>query len=375
MKMPKFLHEITKLNDMRFRGFLSYRGVRVIAWFAIVLSQVAVVLGLMAQQFSPVNHDIMALKRSSDVLSIIGEVALPLFLVANFGRIFSSRNNIKKLMLTHLIIALGIYVGFVVFYFRYVIDVTNYFKLDQGSVDQLIALMLQNFLTFNVFIDLFMCSSLYFFLIYRPKKVFVGKKLTIFRLFALLPIFYEIVCIVLKGLSMGQGLFILPVIIMPLMTSKPTVTFLAFVTILLIMKYRQYHYVKHGGTLEGYEEFALTNTNSFHFSIIVAVIFAIASVVDLIGTSILLGIFNSSNVDYFVLFPDQAYTDFIIWAKAWGFGKGMSLILASPLMIFYSYTKEHSDKSKIVDIIIPLVGIALCFLVFLEGTRDLILFR
>lgn len=380
MLINKYIHEVNKDNDIKYRGFLSYRYMRIIGWLAMIIAQIAVILGIMARKW-PATHNLVALQTSSDILATIGQLAIPLFLVANFALIFSARNNIKKLMLTHLGIALTIYIGFLLVYYRYVIDVFTFAAPDSRElVDAALTILLQNYLTFNVFIDLFMCSSLYFFLAYRPTKIFTDKKVYIFRWFALLPILYEVACIVLKGLSIGQGaigmgLFTLPVTLMPIMTSKPIVTFLAFIVLLLFMKYRQYLYIKRGGTLEQYEEFIQTNTNSLHFSVLVAIIFAVAAIVDLIASTILYEVFKSNFADWIATNSAQATKAYKAWIKGWGLGKGFSLIFASPLMLLFSYTKTHSEGSKKFDIILPLVGIIFCILVYLEGFRDFIIFR
>lgn len=351
---------------------------RIIGWVAMCLAQVSVILNMMANHWSAETHNLTALQNSSDILSSIGQLAIPLFLVANFALIFSARQNIVKLMLTHLVIAVSIYVGFIIIYNRYIVDVVNKLSfefLTKELVDLAIKNLLENYLTFNVFVDLFMCSSFYFFLIYRPKKVFTDKKLIIFRLFALLPILYEVACIILKGLSVGEKMFTLPVEVMPLMTSKPLVTFLAFIFICFVMKYRQTIFVKRGGTLEQYEEFVQTNTNSFHFAVLCAVTFAVAAIIDLIISGIMFGIFTNMYDVWIKEDPVKAFKWCVKWTKAWGFGKGSALILASPIMLLFSYTKTHSDKSKMFDIIIPLAGICLCVLTYLEGFRDLIIFR
>lgn len=380
MRINKKIHIVNKDNDIKYRGFLSYRYMRIIGWVAMVVAQIAVILGIMARRW-PSTHNLILLQNASDTLSIIGQLAIPLFLVANFALIFSARNNIKKLVLTHLFLAVIIYAIYLLVYYRYILDVVTYASPQSRSiVDEVLTILLQNYLTFNVFIDLFMCSSLYFFMVYRPTKFFVGKKLTIFRCFTILPILYEIACIILKGLSVGQGaigmqVIVLPVAILPIMTSKPIVTFLAFLTILIFMKYRQTLYLKRGGTLEQYEDFVQTNTNSFHFSVLVAIIFAVAALLDYAVSSILYKVYESQFAQYLIDNPAKAYKAYQSWIKGWGLGKGFALIFASPLMLLFSYTKQHSDNSKKFDILIPLIGIAFCVLVYLEGFRDIIIYR
>ena len=51
--------------------------------------------------------------------------------------------------------------------------------------------------------------------------------------------------------------------------------------------------------------------------------------------------------------------------NALGLGESVLLLLLSPLMLLFSYTRTH--KNKTLDTFIPFAGIALIVLVYIEG--------
>lgn len=76
---------------------------------------------------------------------------------------------------------------------------------DLGSVETIvtylaISFVFEKFPSFNVFIDVFLCLAICFFLCVRPKWANTRKKLLLFRLLAVLPIGYVIASFVLNGL-------------------------------------------------------------------------------------------------------------------------------------------------------------------------------
>jgi hypothetical protein len=57
-------------------------------------------------------------------------------------------------------------------------------------------------------------------------------------------------------------------------------------------------------------------------------------------------------------------------AEAVGFGGSINLILLAPLVLLFSYTRR--PKNPMLDLLIPVAGIALILLVYLEGTHQLL---
>ena len=48
-----------------------------------------------------------------------------------------------------------------------------------------------------------------------------------------------------------------------------------------------------------------------------------------------------------------------------GFGRSATLLLISPLMLLFSYTRTH--KNRLLDSFIPIISIVIIVLVYLEG--------
>ena len=48
-----------------------------------------------------------------------------------------------------------------------------------------------------------------------------------------------------------------------------------------------------------------------------------------------------------------------------GIGQSLGLLLLSPVMLLFSYTRRH--KHRLLDSFIPIVGIALIVMVYIEG--------
>ncbi|MBP5552919.1 MAG: hypothetical protein J6X41_06015, partial [Spirochaetales bacterium] len=143
----------------------------------------------------------------------------------------------------------------------------------------------KGFFAFNIFIDLFLCTSVMYFLNHQPKRVFVGKKRIIFRLFAILPIAYEALSIYLKWLSTGNEIR-LPFIIYPLLTVKPPMTFVTFIILALFVKIREKRFCRNGRSLEEYQEFLNTRRNSLNFSVFASIVLVVMGLVDLYITII-----------------------------------------------------------------------------------------
>ena len=221
------------------------------------------------------------------------------------------------------------------------------------------------YLSLNVFIDLLMCSLLYLFLIYRPKNI---KKngLIFYRLLVLIPIFYEIGSFVIKGLSNGLHLFTIPIEVLPLLTNKSIITFFAFLIIILFLKNKTKIYKKMGGSPEQYKEYLQTKAHTFQVSVLIAIVFAICGLFDLLTTIIIPLIIIIAKV---IKDEQDATTVSQVFnmIQPWGLGKAISLLFISPFILLFNYKKKYSAKTKNIDTFIPIGGIAFCILALLEG--------
>lgn len=378
--MPKrHLLDIDAGNDISYTPPLSYRHFRIFGWMMLVCVQLSLVFASIAgfnahgAGVSPSDP----LKVWSDVLAFFGQLAIPFFLLANFALILSSQERIGRLIATHASLALLIYAAYLLGYDRYVIAFANrifaIFKITDSKpiVDTFVQVYFTRYFSLNIFIDLLMCSSLYFFLVHKPKRI-KKEHLIYFRMLVVLPVLYEFGSMAIKGLSLGMKLFTLPVEVLPLLTSKSIVTFLAFLAIVIYLKNKERIYVKLGGTPERYNAFLSTKAHVFQVSVAIAIIFACAGLIDVLLSSLVSLFMAIAKAEtYSDLFP--LWNDSYGMIQSWGLGKGASLLVISPLALLFNYKKKYSLSSKNVDYIIPFTGLAACAIVLLEGAYQLTL--
>ena len=187
----------------------------------------------------------------------------------------------------------------------------------------------------------------------------MGKRLIVFRLFALLPVAYEIGSIVVKALT-SMGTMIMPSYVYPLLTTKPPMTFLIFVFLTFFIKKREQLYRRNGRTHEEYQAFLGTNLNSLQFSTYLVTQFIAVAFLDLLML-LVLGIALHGKFGG----GTEGYTAALDAVQTWGFGDCLSLLFVTPILLLFSYTRTH--KNTQLDLIINLVGIILLIIIYLEG--------
>ena len=269
------IHEVTLENDMRYRGPLSFQHFQLLGWVCIALSALG---GRIDGQFATDTA------RWKDIIENIAQLSLPFLLIANFAQILDTENGYRKQLVKNAAAMLAICGLFYAVFYRYIVGGIAALLEKPGqalpAVNSAISLVAPGgFLAYNLFVDLLMCTLTMFFLNYKPRRVFTGKSRFLFRLMALLPIAYEVGCMVLKVRS-ARGLVEIPVWAWPLMTVKPPMTFVLFVALALFVKTRELRFRRHGKTHEEYLAFLKTKRNSWNFSVFLAVMLVIVSLVD-----------------------------------------------------------------------------------------------
>jgi len=223
-------------------------------------------------------------------------------------------------------------------------------------------------LAFNIFIDLFLCTLLMFFMNYVPTRFFTGKKLVLFRLLALLPILYEVASLGIR-LAICLGKLRPPVFIYPFLTTKPAMSFVLFMLLVLFIKLRGFRFRRRGKSREAYRAFQSTNVNSLHFSIYASIMILVTGLIDLllyILLSALLAMLGQADTAA----EAMTLTEEMILQKgkivsALGFGQHFLMVLVIPIILLFSYTRTHKDRTG--DILIPVFGIALAVIVTVEA--------
>ena len=368
MKKRNKIHEIDSTNDLRYRGPLTYQSFKLAGWAFIALSQIPVVMSLGDTIDKNPEGNAQVLRM---ILSVIGNVAAPLLLIANFAAILSARTGFKKLLIQYGALSVAAIAVFTLIYERYMIGFFASMTSRSEAHTMMNDLFAEDgYLAFNMFLDLFLCTLVMFFLDYRPKKWFQGKKHIIFRLFVLIPILYEGASITLKILA-GLHAIRIPPLMFPFLTTKPPMGFVVFVALALFIKRRERKYLKSGKTLEQYKEFLDTNANSWHFSVHAAIIMVVAVIVDLAVVIIFAVVYAASYAD-----PSQmesALYEAIAVITKCGFGTSVALILVAPIMLLFSYNRK--PKNPKLDKFIPLVGVGLIAVVYFEGMFEILCSR
>ena len=360
----KRLHERGVHDDIRYRGPISFQGFMALGWLCIVMSVVVIVMKLGIK----VNPQKMGgLEKIGDVLGYLPALSVPFMLIANFSRLLNNEEGYKAQIMRNGLATAGIFVGFNAFFYHYIVGALTKISAEPNQVMPMVMDLVTmfthyGFLCFNLFIDLFLCTLFMFFLNYRPRRVFKGKWIILFRLFAILPVAYEVGSILIKA-ACADGRLTLPVWSFPLLTVKPPMTFFVFVLMAFFLKFRELRYCRHGNTHEDYEEFLHTNRNSLHFSIFLAVMLVIAGIVDAI-IMIYMMIKQAGSVEALEKLMETA-DEYYPLAVAVGFGKSIPLMFIAPLMLLYSYTRK--PKLEKVTTLIPVAGIALIAIVVIQG--------
>lgn len=361
---------LTSDKDIRYRGFISYRGLRILAWLFLILSQVGVLCSLGAKFDKGFAEQVGIW---STILPLFKDLMTPLFLLAAFATILNNSRKFSSMLLVYGFMATLFYAAFMLLHDRYMVglvmqmmDVSREQAID--LLDNLVALVVKNgYFSFNVFIDLFLCTLFTFFIIYRPKKVFVGKWLIVFRLFAIIPCAYEIGSIVAKALS-SIGTVVLPTYVYPLLTTKPPLTYIVFIALTFFIKNREKLYRRNGKTHEEYQAFLGSNLNSLQFSTFVTTQFILVAFIDVIlfltlGIS-LMGKFGGGT---------DGLVASLTAVQSWGFGECVTLLFVTPFVMLFSYTRTH--KNTQMDLIINMVGIIFVVIVYLEGLYQGIIYE
>ena len=350
------LHELPQLEDIRYRGVFSFQSFQLIGWLCIWIGQVTAVIGL-AMRLAP--GEAQGLMTPALVGMNVANMALPFLLIANFAIILGNPEKIRLQIAKHGAAMLGIAALYILGTRRYL---TGSFvilgetpeKAAEATENILSQLGRSGYFDFNIFVDLFLCSTFMFFLDYRPARVFTGKRLIIFRLFSLLPLAYEVGCQTLKAMAIRGG-FRIPSAAYPFLTVKPPMTFVVFMVLTFHMKIRERRFCRGGRTWDEYRQFLRTRRNSWHFSRYLAVVLLLAAILDLVLLTVGALMEEGSA-------PDPA---FVPTALRIGFGGSLYLAFLAPFVLLFSYNR--APKYRWISIVIPIAVIGLIALTYVEA--------
>lgn len=365
------LRERTLENDIKYRGPLSYRHLRIIAWVCMIFAQIGMVVNFNIKLFPSTVDQLGWLK---DLCSFFSSFPLPLFLLANFTMIFTQKGGKgwRSLLIFYGGMAALLYVlgNFVVMHYGFglVNAVVEMSFIDKAKLFGFIMINSGNLgLVFNIFIDLFLCTLLFFFMNYSPKRI-KKEHIIYFRLLTILPIAYEITSIILKYFAVS-GAINIPSFVFFLLTSKPPFMFVAFVALVFALKIEERRNLKRHENLEFTKEHRKTNAHSFRFSIIIAIVFTIVGFLDLFTYLFAIVAITASNAS------DPSQVEGLLEISQYitsrmGFGQSTTLLIVAPLVLLFSYTRTH--KNPKIDTFIPVVAVGLIIFLYIEGIYQII---
>ena len=354
----KIRKRLFKENDIKYEGPLSYRYLRIFAWLFMAFGQIVLLNSL---SVSMMHYDALG-DVWTTILGILSSLSTPLFILASFGLVLNGRRNIRDFMLVYGLAYVGMGLGFIIFYLRYIKGLFVELGLSELPFTDYFDAFLSDKVQVNVFADLFAFALFHFFLNYTPRKIFKGKSVYAFRLFSLIPVIFVLGSYIIKILT-ATGQMNLPFYIFPFLTTKSPIIYLIFIVAAMWIKNRERWYLKLGATKNDYQEFLKTNRNSLSVSIHLSIIIALASLLDIVLLIIAMIYYYANNL------PTDDIGDVVI--NTFGVGQASIMLLAIPFIFLYSYKRKHKDGR--IDLIIPILGIALLALVYVEGIYQFIL--
>ena len=362
-KIPKFCR-VTAANDIRYRGPLSYRSLKILGWLLIVLTAV----GSMYAMLAKVQGTDDDLPWAVDIMQRCSGWGIPLLLIAAFATVLNGRENYAKVIGINALIATGLTAGFYIIYERYFITGAAAFIGSQSKAREYMAEVLRGndtkgYFAFNIFIDFTLCALVMFFVNYDPKRFFKGRKIYLFRALIFLPMSYELVSICIKILASTHSIALSPYVF-PFLTTKPPVSFLLFYSIARYFKVTEMRFTKYGKTHADYEAYLKTNHNSFRFSRYLVIRILIFAAIDLI-LLILITALHYITMGYPKVFDQDKALLAALTVYSWGFGATIEMLPIAPMLLLFSYTRTH--KNMLVDLAVPLAGVVGVVIVYADG--------
>ena len=182
-------------EDIKYKGVLSYRYLRILAWISIAVAQLIM---LNNACYSLLNETVVDKGFADNFLSLISSLSVPLFIIATFATILNRSKSIKSVLLTYGAAYIGMAIIIIFLYYHYINSLLLTFEMDNDSLKSL-GRAIGSKLEINVFSDLLFLSLFYYFIMYNPKRYFQGKKIYIFRLLSLIPLLIALTSYLLKG--------------------------------------------------------------------------------------------------------------------------------------------------------------------------------
>lgn len=348
-------------DDIRYLGPLSYRAFEILGWLCVVLC-VGIIVMTVLKSLSSKQGTGQGLPQG--ILQYPAQLSALLLLIAGISRIIRNNGEYRQQLWTYLGLAGILAAGAALVFQRTVLAAIDRLFLEPNQVLPMVEkafadLSGNRFVAFNLFIDIFLCILLFYFVNARPKRFFTGKWMLVPRACAALPVVYAVVCTCLKYQAVRNNAA-MPFWSYPILTVKPVTTYGLFLFLAVYVKRKEIQFCRDGGTIEACQASLRTRRNSLRFGIILAIALAAAALVDNLlqyGTAQLL-------LKPLAPADEDALAWSLLAAKRIGFG-GESLVLlaAAPIMLLYSFNRV--PKWRIFSILAPLLAVGLVILVWM----------
>ncbi len=333
------IDKLLSKQDIKFRGIFSHRAVKILGFVFMFLAQVVIAANIGLKYIEPPTWA----EGFISVLEVLSIFALPMFLTANFCSIMTSQSKIKTRLITYSAIAIGIYLLILFLFYRYLYGLGDAISDDpEGAfmfADTMAKRIFGKIINYNVFVDLSLFSLFYYFLFYKPKKITKKVPMIIFRSMSVLPVICAIVATIIYGLYY-QGTIDLSVPILAILPCRSIIIYTIFFAIAIVIKLRQELFIKWGGTVEEYNNYAKTNRSSLEMSILASIVIFVLSAVDLI---------------LFINVPMVIF---------YGIGFNFYFAFTIPFIFLLSYTRKV--KKSIWDILMVVIFIVAVIFLYLE---------
>lgn len=356
-------------DDIAFRGPLNYRHFKIIGWMLFVM-RLTIPLIKLGMKADPSLSDAMSVPLG--IMEVFAPLSVFFLLIASFSQLLV-KQDYKEQLLKNGVAALVIIVVFELLYHRYLVGTVDAFvgnRLESLAICNALfsAANATGFMAFNVFLDLFLCTCVMFFLNYEPQKVFGGDRLKWFRCLALLPVIYEFVCMWLK-IQANSGDYHMSISLFPFLTAKPPMMFFVFCAMVVYQMTHEKRFCKDGRTHEEYVAYLDTNRNSFQFAKFAALLCFLAGAIDLVV--VVAAVIAEANVasGAFASMTEGAQDTILeqLMGKYLnaGFGGSSDLLLFAPIMLLFNYTKTY--KKTTLEIAIPVVSVVVLLVIYMEA--------
>ena len=342
-KRYKLVSKLMIAKDIKYRGILSYRHLRIIAWVALALSQYCLILGLGLSLF---HKELGYPGWIYRALSVVGNLSIPFFLLATFSIILARNRTYKSLVMFYGLAYLGLALVIIFVYDRYIGRLIYELSGETEMAKNVVLALFKLKTDFNVFGDLFVLTLFNFFLNYELNSKYGKKTVAAFRSLCVLPLLFALVAYILTVLAKFEFIT-MPFEVYPFLPTKSPLVYLVFISMSLWIKNREKLYIKLGATKKEYNMFLRTNKNSLAFSLHVCFLFFLVSILDIL---FVLTIPSASN---------------------YNFGQTGGLILAIPFILLFSYSKTYKEREY--DLLIPFVGIILIIFAYVEAIYEIIM--